>query len=170
MTTTMQTAKRTRPQAPAAVSVAQSAPRRRGTAQKAAGPGRTEKKPTASARPASKPDKQAGRKAEPVKALPARAGAAPETELVTWQDVQMPHLKVPVFHVPQKVQSSIANVRWTGRTVTSAIPMPQPKQLLYYGGVGALAALGVLEWPVAVAAAAGVWVATHSRRTAATAG
>ncbi|GAA4258502.1 hypothetical protein [Dactylosporangium darangshiense] len=170
MTTTTQTGKRTRPQALAASSAAQTATRRRGMAQKAAGPGRTEPTTTASARSASKPDQRAGRTAGRAKALPAHAEAAPETELVTWQDVRMPNLKVPVFHVPQNVQSRIANVRWTGRTVTSAIPMPQPKQLLYYGGVGALAALGVLEWPVAVAAAAGVWVATHSRRTAATAG
>ncbi|GAA3266093.1 hypothetical protein Dvina_40685 [Dactylosporangium vinaceum] len=64
-----------------------------------------------------------------------------ESELVTWQDVPVPHVKVPVLHMA----------------------VPQPKQLLYYGGVGVLATLGVLEWPVAVAAAAGVWVATHSR-------
>jgi hypothetical protein len=87
---------------------------------------------------------------------------------VTWQEVPMPHLKVPVVHMPKpNVQSTIANARWTGRTIMSAIP--QPKRLLYYGGVGALAAVGVLEWPVALAAAAGVWVATHERRTAATA-
>ncbi|MGI5240294.1 hypothetical protein [Dactylosporangium sp. CA-139066] len=137
----------------------QAGTRRRGTTQNAPRPDRTGKKT------ASKPDQQAELTAESVKALPAHPEAAPETDLVTWQDVRMPHLKVPVIHLPSKVQSRITNARWTGHTVKSAIP--QPRQLLYYGGVGALAALGVLEWPVAVAAAAGVWVATHERRIAA---
>ncbi|GAA3451803.1 hypothetical protein [Dactylosporangium matsuzakiense] len=78
------------------------------------------------------------------KELPAAGTTGPpkgESDLVTWQDLPVPHVKVPVLHMA----------------------VPQPKQLLYYGGVGVLATLGVLEWPVAVAAAAGVWVATHSR-------
>ncbi|MET7420015.1 hypothetical protein [Dactylosporangium sp. NPDC005555] len=73
----------------------------------------------------------------------------------------MPHVKVPVVHVAgPAARSVLTNVQWTARTVASAVP--QPKQLLYYGGVGVLATIGVLEWPVALAAAAGVWVATHS--------
>ncbi len=37
--------------------------------------------------------------------------------------------------------------------------LPPMERLLYYGGLGALAAAGTLEWPVAIAVGAGVWVA-----------
>jgi len=33
---------------------------------------------------------------------------------------------------------------------------------MYYGGVSVMAVFGVLEWPVAAAAAAGVWVASRA--------
>jgi len=91
------------------------------------------------------------------------------SELVTWEELPVPNLKVPVVHLSTPAARSVlAQTRWTARTVVSAIP--EPKRLLYYGGVGALAALGILEWPVAAAAAAGVWVATHSVRRGETSG
>jgi hypothetical protein len=103
-----------------------------------------------------------------VKPLPAAGEATqPEarSELVTWQDVPMPHIRMPVLHVAgPAARSVLTNARWTTRTLASAVP--DPKQLLYYGGVGALAALGMLDWPVAVAAGVGVWVATHTGRRA----
>jgi hypothetical protein len=129
--------------------------------------------PSAQARrrsPAKKaaPTTAAGPQPTQVKEVPPASEAArPEagSELVTWQDVPMPHVKVPVVHVAgPAARSVLTNVRWTTRTLVSAVP--EPKSLLYYGGVGALAALGMLEWPVAVAAAAGVWVATHTGRRA----
>ncbi|MER7008782.1 hypothetical protein ABT297_37865 [Dactylosporangium sp. NPDC000555] len=149
MTTTTQTETPNPPQT-------RTATQRRGTTRKATEPSRSKAKTTASARSAPKPDQQAAQK----KAQPVRAANTPETEseLVTWQDVPMPHLKVPIVHMHRPdVRATLANV-------------PQPRHLLYYGGVGALAALGVLEWPVALAAAAGVWVATREHRTPATAG
>ncbi|MDG6106298.1 hypothetical protein Daura_19765 [Dactylosporangium aurantiacum] len=89
----------------------------------------------------------------------------PESKLVTWQEIPMPHVKVPVVHMAgTAARSMVTNVGWTARTIGSAVP--QPRQLLYYGGVGLLTALGVLEWPVALAAAAGVWVATRSAQPA----
>ncbi|GAA0744225.1 hypothetical protein Drose_18460 [Dactylosporangium roseum] len=59
-------------------------------------------------------------------------------------------------------ESALAQAKWTARTLASAVPLPEPRRLLYYGGIGALAALGILEWPVAAVAAVGVWVATHT--------
>jgi hypothetical protein len=41
--------------------------------------------------------------------------------------------------------------------------LPEPRRVVYYGGLTALAALGVVEWPVAAAVAAGVWVASRAR-------
>ncbi|WP_344611532.1 hypothetical protein [Dactylosporangium salmoneum] len=110
---------------------------------------------------------------EPQHAEPGHPGAESEIARVTWHDVQMPHVKVPVVHMgPSDAQGAVQRVRWTTRTVMSAIPIPPPgpTRLLYYGGVGALAVFGVLDWPVALAAAAGVWVATRARRTVAVAG
>lgn len=37
--------------------------------------------------------------------------------------------------------------------------LPDRQHLLYYGGLGALAALGVLSWPAAAAIGTGVWIA-----------
>jgi hypothetical protein len=48
---------------------------------------------------------------------------------------------------------------------TVAKRMPPPGRLLYYGGLGALAALDVVSWPVAAAIGGGVWVASRSRTT-----
>ncbi|GAA2596108.1 hypothetical protein GCM10010399_28370 [Dactylosporangium fulvum] len=59
-------------------------------------------------------------------------------------------------------ESVLAQAKWTARTLAAAVPLPEPRRLLYYGGIGALAALGILEWPVAAVAAAGVWIATHT--------
>jgi hypothetical protein len=36
--------------------------------------------------------------------------------------------------------------------------IPARQDLIYYGGLGALAAFGVVEWPVAAAIGAGVWL------------
>jgi hypothetical protein len=45
--------------------------------------------------------------------------------------------------------------------------LPPPERVLYYTGLGALAALDVLSWPLAGAIGAGVWVATRNRTTTA---
>jgi hypothetical protein len=43
------------------------------------------------------------------------------------------------------------------------VSVPSPRKSAYYLGIGVLAGLQVLEWPVAVALAAGTWVAQHTR-------
>ncbi|MEU6269435.1 hypothetical protein [Saccharopolyspora shandongensis] len=40
--------------------------------------------------------------------------------------------------------------------------LPSPGQLAYYGGLGALAALSVIEWPVAAAIGIGTVVAQRA--------
>jgi hypothetical protein len=40
--------------------------------------------------------------------------------------------------------------------------LPPPDRLFYYGGLAALAAIGVVDWPVAAAVGAGVWIATRA--------
>jgi hypothetical protein len=82
--------------------------------------------------------------------------------LIHWEELPVAHVRVPVVHlpVPSAWSSPLAQIRWVARAISSTLP--PPSRLLYYGGIGALALLGVLEWPVAAAVAAGVWVATHS--------
>ena len=41
--------------------------------------------------------------------------------------------------------------------------LPDGRHILYYGGLGALAAFGVLSWPAAAAIGSGVWIAEHAR-------
>jgi len=41
--------------------------------------------------------------------------------------------------------------------------LPDSRHMLYYGGLGALAAFGVLSWPAAAAIGSGVWIAEHAR-------
>ncbi|SDQ65098.1 hypothetical protein [Thermostaphylospora chromogena] len=42
--------------------------------------------------------------------------------------------------------------------------LPPPERLLYYGGLGALAVLGAIEWPVAAAIGVGTMVAQRAIR------
>lgn len=50
--------------------------------------------------------------------------------------------------------------RWAIQAVQANLPPSD--RLLYYAGIGALAMGGVLEWPVALVAGAGVWVASRA--------
>lgn len=73
-----------------------------------------------------------------------------------------PHLAVPHVSVPRPSIPTLPGRRQMtdlGRGVSSLLP---PKdQLALYGGLGAAAALGLLDWPVAAAVAAGTAVARH---------
>ncbi|ATY13420.1 hypothetical protein CU254_25530 [Amycolatopsis sp. AA4] len=42
------------------------------------------------------------------------------------------------------------------------VSLPPPQQLAYFGGIGVLTALQLIEWPVSVALAAGHVLATSS--------
>jgi len=49
-----------------------------------------------------------------------------------------------------------------------AVPIPRlriPGNVLWWGGLAAVAALGIVDWPVAALVGAGTWVAErHSRQ------
>jgi hypothetical protein len=49
--------------------------------------------------------------------------------------------------------------------VVGRLTIPRPEQLAFYGGIAALAALEIIEWPVALAITAGHLLATsqHNR-------
>ncbi len=50
-----------------------------------------------------------------------------------------------------------AQTRWAAQAVRANLPPTE--RLLYYGGLGVMATVGVLEWPVAAAVGVGVWLA-----------
>jgi hypothetical protein len=43
------------------------------------------------------------------------------------------------------------------------VPLPSRQNMIYYGGLGAMTALELIEWPVTLAVAAGYALATHDR-------
>jgi hypothetical protein len=71
------------------------------------------------------------------------------------------NLPVPEIHVPSPPPIA-APAAWAAQTALTRLQ--RKDRLLYYGGLGLLGLAGVVEWPVAAVAAAGVWVATRSQR------
>jgi hypothetical protein len=73
------------------------------------------------------------------------------------------HLNLPgmsaEFHKPQLPSPN--EMAHAAKAAPSLLP-PTDK-LLYYGGLGAAAVLGVIEWPVAIAVGAGIAIAQRSR-------
>jgi hypothetical protein len=55
----------------------------------------------------------------------------------------------------------VAQARWAAQALLANLP-PRDR-LLYYGALGVAATVGAIEWPVAAAAGAGVWVAMRGR-------
>lgn len=82
-------------------------------------------------------------------------------------DLNLPFLRIqlraPEMHMPHVGMPHIS-----GRDVGHAVDMartflPPPERIMYYGGLGALAALGILEWPVAAAIGAGTMIAQRAK-------
>ncbi|MGY0021951.1 hypothetical protein ACVHNB_23700 [Streptomyces sp. YJ-C3] len=68
------------------------------------------------------------------------------------------HAKLPIpYFTPGDLASNT-------RTVTGWLPSPPPtKDLVYYGGLSALALAGAIEWPVALVVAGATWVVRGTR-------
>jgi hypothetical protein len=56
------------------------------------------------------------------------------------------------------------DVTGAGRSLVEHLPPRE--QLAYYGGLGVMAAFGVISWPVAAAIGVGIAVARHARGAA----
>jgi hypothetical protein len=79
---------------------------------------------------------------------------------VRWTAMTLPvvNVRVPVLRVSVPGLGSVAmQTRWAAQTARANLPPAD--RLLYYGGLGLMASVGFLEWPVAAAVGAGVWVA-----------
>jgi hypothetical protein len=79
---------------------------------------------------------------------PAQKKAAKEEAAEQHGGMTLPlvHTRLPVPHVGMPAASSV------------------PGRVLWLGGLGTLAVFGALDWPVAVAIAAGAWVAEQRAR------
>jgi hypothetical protein len=106
----------------------------------------------------------------PVKAPAAKAASAqPAREdsggLLQRTAVTLPvvNLRIPLLapRVPD-MGAATAQTKWVAQTVQANLPSTE--RMLYYGGLGLLAAVGALEWPVAGALGVGVWVAGRTGR------
>ncbi|GAA2893258.1 hypothetical protein GCM10010517_57760 [Streptosporangium fragile] len=71
----------------------------------------------------------------------------------------MPHLRMPHVRMPYVNRQEASHAVHTARTF-----LPPPERLAYYGGLGALAVAGLIEWPVAAAIGVGTVIAQRARR------
>lgn len=107
---------------------------------------------------------------------PTASEAPPEaTKVKTAQGLDVPlptigvrrvHISMP--HVPPP-PAAISGLAHAAAAVPRAVGsnLPPRGKLLYYAGLGALAAFEVVSWPVAAAIGTGVWVASRARPPAA---
>lgn len=89
----------------------------------------------------------AAERKQPSAAQPAKHGTIVQLPFVTAE------FHRPDVQLPQDVEGAIGAVRKN---------LPPPEQLVYYGGLAALAVFSVIEWPVAAAIGVGTAVAQHA--------
>ncbi|WP_265559022.1 hypothetical protein [Streptomyces hygroscopicus] len=67
----------------------------------------------------------------------------------------------PALRIPYLTREDVTS---TAKAATSRMPgMPSAKDLVFYGGLGAMAAAGALEWPVALAVGGATWLLRGGR-------
>ncbi|MEU6097104.1 hypothetical protein [Streptomyces sp. NPDC047079] len=68
----------------------------------------------------------------------------------------------PSLKLPYITRDDVAS---TARAATSRVPgMPSTKDIVFYGGLGAMAVAGALEWPVALAVGGATWLLRGGRK------
>lgn len=85
---------------------------------------------------------------------PAKQEATAAVEEAQEQEQEGRGVTIPVLHTTVRPPVSIALPSWNS----------VPGRVMWLGGLGAFAALGAIDWPVAVAIAAGTWVAEQRAR------
>ncbi|MBA2808208.1 hypothetical protein E0500_012500 [Streptomyces sp. KM273126] len=70
------------------------------------------------------------------------------------------HLHTRTLHPPVPIPYITRDdVRSTAESATSRLPgRPSGRDVVFYGGLGALAVVGALEWPVALAVGGATWL------------
>ncbi|WP_433501363.1 hypothetical protein ACQP1K_14190 [Sphaerimonospora sp. CA-214678] len=72
--------------------------------------------------------------------------------------VRPPDLRLPHIELPHVSRHDVGQAVGIARTF-----LPPPERLAYYGGLGALAVFGLIDWPVAAAIGAGTMIAQRTR-------
>jgi hypothetical protein len=84
--------------------------------------------------------------------------------------ISAPHIPAPRIRAPQlpalpRPHRPAVGRREIGDAARGAASLlPPPRELVFYTGLGALGALGLVEWPVAAAIGAGTMIARRSAR------
>jgi hypothetical protein len=86
---------------------------------------------------------------------PRAGGAAPQVQAPRTITVRLPLVTITVGPLPPSPVPA-------GPTSAPTQAGGTFQKVAFYGGIAAAGALGALEWPVAVAVAAGTWVAQHT--------
>jgi hypothetical protein len=118
---------------------------------------------TATVAPATRKAAPAKRAAAPASRTTTPVAPAKRRETVT---LAIPVPTITVRRVGLPVSRTALPAGPASMASTVARRLPQSGRLLYYIGLGALAALDVVAWPVAAAIGGGVWIASRSRATA----
>ncbi|MEV0338612.1 hypothetical protein AB0H49_06260 [Nocardia sp. NPDC050713] len=112
---------------------------------------------------------------EPTETAPSVAGSAGEPSATESNigpaanggvRVPIPTVGVRMARVPLPPGSRTAANGVSSVTTAVLHRVPDRESMLYYGGLGAAAATGLVSWPVATAIGVGVWVAEHARNAA----
>lgn len=90
----------------------------------------------------------------------AGSAGANESTLLRRSSVKVPvvNMQLPMLtpRVPT-VGPAVAQTKWAVQAVRANLPPAD--EMIYYTGLGVLTVAGALEWPVAAAVGAGVWIA-----------
>ncbi|MFR9749638.1 hypothetical protein ACL02S_01230 [Nocardia sp. 004] len=100
---------------------------------------------------------------EPETASPATE-SEPETTDRDGLHVPIPTIGVRTTRVPLPPGPHTVATGVTSATEAVRHRAQNHESLLYYGGLGAAAATGLVSWPVATAIGVGVWMASRVRR------
>jgi hypothetical protein len=76
------------------------------------------------------------------------------------------HTDLPIPYFTPGDLTANAHVVTSHLPALSALPLPPPRTLVFYGGLGALALAGAIDWPVALAIGAATVVARGKRSEA----
>ncbi|MGY1642223.1 hypothetical protein ACI782_14030 [Geodermatophilus sp. SYSU D00703] len=91
-----------------------------------------------------------------------RAGeTAPQVQVPRTITVRLPLVTITIGPQPGGPATASATPAPTAASAPTQ-PGGTLQKAVFYGGVAAAGALGAIEWPVAVAVAAGTWVAQHT--------
>ncbi|MER6130350.1 hypothetical protein ABT173_49030 [Streptomyces sp. NPDC001795] len=89
---------------------------------------------------------------------------AARTEIHEYEGAGL-HLHTRTLHPPVPIPYlTRSDVTSTAKAATALLPgRPPAKDLVFYGGLGALAVAGALEWPVALAVGGATWLVRSTR-------